>query len=283
MKKYIFALIATILFININIICANAEGEYSIKVNRATNCVTVYDGEGSAVRAMICSVGKAESPTPTGTYKTSEKLRWHALFGNEYGQYCTRITGHILFHSVPYFSQNENDLNTANYNSLGTADSMGCVRLTVADAKWIFDNCPLGTSVTIFDGTESDDPLGKPAAIKLGSAAPYPTWDPTDPAENNPYNSLGVTITSQKYVRSLYQTDNIDKDALLEYLRYGVSAKDTANNEIDFTVETEADPSKAGVYTVTYKACDALGRSAQIQTLFIILPSELILNTSLKK
>ncbi|MCD8238218.1 MAG: L,D-transpeptidase [Clostridiales bacterium] len=282
MKKIIFWLLAAILFINTNLIYAFAEGEYTLKVNRVTNCVTAYDSSGTAVKAMVCSVGKAESPTPTGTYSTSQKLRWHALFGNEYGQYCTRINGHILFHSVPYFSQNENDLNTANYNCLGTADSMGCIRLNVSDAKWIYDNCPIGTTVTIFDGTEADDPLGKPEAIKLGANAPYPTWDPADPNENNPYNSLGTRVKSQKNVRSIYQTDSITREELIEYLCYGVNAYDTANNEIDFTVETEADPSKAGVYTVTYKATDALGRYSQTQTLFIVLPSELILNVSLK-
>ncbi len=278
MRKFAL-LTALILLLNINILYADSD--YYIKVNRSTNCVTVYSGEGTAVKAMICSVG-ANGATPTGTYSTSEKYRWRALFGNEYGQYCTRITGHILFHSVPYFSQNENDLNTENYNMLGEADSLGCIRLTAADAKWIYDNCPIGTQVTIFDGTEAEDPLGKPSALKLGENAPYPTWDPTDPSEENPYNSLGVKIISEKYVRSVYQNSYQTREELLEYLRYGVKAYDTAGNEIDFTLETEAAPAVSGIYNVTYRAEDAAGKSSSLKTVFMVLPAELILNASLK-
>lgn len=40
---------------------------------------------------------------------------------------------------------------------------MGCVRLTVEDAKWIAENCPEGTTVEIYDG-EDPGPLGKPEA-----------------------------------------------------------------------------------------------------------------------
>ncbi|MCD8216320.1 MAG: L,D-transpeptidase [Clostridiales bacterium] len=278
MKKT--ALILTLIFtffINIQVFCG--EENYYIAVNRATNCVTVYDENNTPVKAMVCSVG-ANDATPLGTFSTTQKLRWHFLLGDEYGQYCTRIVDDILFHSVPYLAQSEDALNTENYNMLGQADSLGCVRLAVIDAKWIYDNCPIGTAVTIFDGTEADDPLGKPEAIKLGANAPYPTWDPTDPSENNPYNSLGAEITAEKTVRSIYQNKYQSKEQLLSYLRTGVSACDTAGNGIDFIIETEADPAVGGAYDVVYKAEDALGRTDTLTARFIILPSELIASSS---
>ena len=40
---------------------------------------------------------------------------------------------------------------------------MGCVRLTVEDAKWIADNCPSGTTVEIYED-DDPEPLGKPEA-----------------------------------------------------------------------------------------------------------------------
>lgn len=61
------------------------------------------------------------------------------------------------------------------YNQLGTTCSHGCVRLTCGDAKWIYDNCTLGTRVDILWGS---DPLSKPSAQKLPLNQ---TWDPTDP------------------------------------------------------------------------------------------------------
>jgi len=132
-----------------------AEAEYRIDVNITQNIVTVYrQGAGgvyTAERAFYCSTGAA---TPTGTYKTTNKYEWRALFGNVYGQYATRITGHILFHSVPYRTMAKDSLDTQAYNKLGTSASMGCIRLTVEDAKWIYDNCPSGTTVRMYKSDE---------------------------------------------------------------------------------------------------------------------------------
>lgn len=274
-----------IIALGINIISVFAYSPYYIKVNRVTNCVTVYNNNDKPVKSMICSVGNDENPdniTPAGTFSTSEKFRWRELFGNEYGQYCTRINGPILFHSVPYYSQNENDLNTGDYNMLGQKDSLGCIRLKVSDAKWIYENCPLGTTVIVFDGTSADDPLGKPDAIKLGMQAPYPKWDPTDPSENNPWQFMSPRIEVENTVRFIYENSYLSGDDLTEFLKQGVSAYDTANNLIDFDVETDVNPIKSGNYTITYKAEDALGRTAEEKAVFVVLPSGLILNASIK-
>lgn len=153
-------------------------GPYCIKVNKQQNCVTVYAKDGAngyiiPIKAFICSAGEG---TPVGTFKTPVKYRWHALIGS-YGQYCTRIVGNYLFHSVPYRRNGDpKSLMTNLYNRLGNKDSMGCIRLTVADAKWIYDNCSLGTQVTIYNSS-SVGPFDKPTAAKLPS---WQTWDPTD-------------------------------------------------------------------------------------------------------
>ena len=95
---------------------------YHIKVNYLANVVTVYskdiDGKYTIpYKAFTCSTGSA---TPTsGTYKTDYKYRWLGLFGNVYGQYCTRIVGNILFHSVPYLEKgNEGSLEYWEYDKL---------------------------------------------------------------------------------------------------------------------------------------------------------------------
>ncbi|MCD7777803.1 MAG: L,D-transpeptidase family protein [Clostridiales bacterium] len=271
MKKTVFALILIFTFL-LNIHIIYADSDYYIKVNRVTNCVTIYDKSGESVKAMICSVG-ANNTTPLGAFNTSQQLRWHHLYGDEYGQYCTRIVDDILFHSVPYYTLNPGDLNIDNYNMLGQADSLGCVRLTVEDAKWIYDNCGLDTEVIIFDGTEDDDPLQRPDAIKFGERAPY-TWDPTDPSEDNPYNSLGVKIVTEQHAKTIYQDSSQNTEGLSEYIRNGVTAYDTAGNEIDFSFETNADPSKSGSYEIIYTAEDALGRFDSLETMLTVLPSD---------
>ena len=77
---------------------------YYIKINRQQNCVTVYalDSKGKytkPVKAFACSVG-VNNATPAGTFSIPAKYRWHTLMGGVYGQYCSRIHGGVLFHSV---------------------------------------------------------------------------------------------------------------------------------------------------------------------------------------
>ena len=167
-----------------------SDAPYLLKVNRKQNIVIAYakDDNGDYTKpykAMVCSVG-LDGATPTGTYTTSDKYTWRLLSGNVYGQYATRITGHILFHSVPYFTQSKSDLEYDEYNKLGQPASLGCIRLSVADAKWIYDNCPKGTTVTIYD-SDQKEPLEKPTPIHIDTNDSRRVWDPTDPDSNNPW------------------------------------------------------------------------------------------------
>lgn len=168
---------------------ATAGYPYYIKINRVLNTVTIYttDENGNYTvpyTSMICSTGGA---TPLGVYSTFGKSYWRALFGGVYGQYATDIVGDILFHSVPYYSMNKNDLEYDEYNKLGTAASMGCIRLCVRDAKWIFDNCPTGTIVELYDDWDNYGPLGRPSSIYIDPASENRGWDPTDPDPANPW------------------------------------------------------------------------------------------------
>ena len=157
---------------------AQLSGEWVIKVNRVMNCITVYRGD-TPVKAIVCSTARDGVSTPKGTFRLLDKLRWHELIGPSWGQYCSHITSDILFHSVPCTRYRDNhSLNAAEFNKLGTAASAGCIRLTVADAKWLYDNCPVGTKVVIYDNRSTPGPLGKPSAPKIPLSQNY---DPTDP------------------------------------------------------------------------------------------------------
>ncbi len=86
-----------------------------------------------------------------------DKYRWWELMGPCWGQWCTRITGGVLFHSVFYNSyQDPQSLSVSAYNKLGTTCSHGCIRLTSGDAKWIYDNCASGVKIVVYskDGYE---------------------------------------------------------------------------------------------------------------------------------
>lgn len=164
---------------------------YYIKINRQQNVITVYEKDENGeytvpIRAILCSTGLYNA-TPKGVFHISNKYIWRELNGGVFGQYASRITGGVLFHSVPYASKNKSTLYWDKYNKLGQQASMGCVRLTVEDAKWIYDNCPSGTAVEVYD-SEDPGPLGKPETIKLDKDNVNKGWDPTDPDENNPWH-----------------------------------------------------------------------------------------------
>lgn len=181
-----------------------ADYPYLICVNRAASCVTVYtdDGTGQYTQpyaAMVCSGG---SDTPTGIFNTPIQYPWRALAGNVYGQYSTRIWDAYLFHSVPYYTQHKDDLEYDEFNKLGTPASLGCIRLAVADVKWIFDECKLGTTVVIYDDAENPGPMGMPGTLTIDPADETRRgWDPTDPDPANPYGEEfinGTAIRTEK-------------------------------------------------------------------------------------
>ncbi len=243
---------------------AKAASTYKIKINKQMCCVTIYklndEGKYKPIKAMVCSPGWA---TETGTFTLGEKIRWHVLDGPCYGQYCTRIYGGVLFHSVWYnVNYDPGSLSVYSYNKLGTICSHGCVRLNVADAKWIYDNVPSGTPVTIYNSSDPG-PLGKPESIKI----PYSTpWDPTDIwSEGNPWNNKKPSITGAK-------NQTVDFNSDFNVLK-GVKAKNTTGFDATKRIKTKItyngnkvkkiNTRKPGVYKVTYKVKDEIGRKAQ--------------------
>lgn len=173
-----------------------ADGLYKIVVYFGTQSVVVYRAENGAWvqhRVMACSSGKS---TPEGTFAVHTKYRYHSLFGAR-GQYCSRITGHFLFHSVPIdeyarkVDEGKMRMKLEEYEKLGTPASDGCIRLTCIDAKWIYDNCDRSTVVvmTADNGPEAPTPLplipGEPYEVEPGYG-----WDPSDPDPENPYHAV---------------------------------------------------------------------------------------------
>lgn len=166
--------------------------KYFITVNLQTNTVTIYAKDSGGEYTvpylnMLCSTGEA-TPTEGIYYLPGNTWPWLSLQGNVYGQYVTQIIDNILFHSVPYETlYDKASLETEEFNKLGTSASMGCVRLQVSDAKWVYDNAADIEAVRFFSDTDPG-PLGWPTAPYISSAEDN-GWDPTDPDPENPWNS----------------------------------------------------------------------------------------------
>jgi len=178
---------------------------YKLMVDVTNQITTAYgldeNGEHTVlVRQMICSTGTRANPTPL---KTTESRGTRARWGyfpqwGTHAQYLVRIDSKNAFHSVIYSAPDPMKLVVGAYNALGSRASYGCVRLLVEDAKWIYDNCPSGTLITVFAGepdpelTQSLKPPPLDRRTMLPQATPQPTtppvWDPN--ASPPPYRIM---------------------------------------------------------------------------------------------
>lgn len=129
---------------------------YKLKISVSDQKVYAYkwvNGDYTElVRSMTCSTGTREHPTPLGTFSAAGPAgRWYYFKKfNCWAQYGYRIDGPILFHSVLYSEKDESTLRKGSVYALGSRASHGCIRLKVEDAKWIYNNCPAGTTVVVY-------------------------------------------------------------------------------------------------------------------------------------
>lgn len=264
LKKALILIITVIGIFSINPfnVFGDETGDYLIKINRVQNCVTIYQKDGNGeytipYKSMVCSTGLNIESTPLGTYSISEKQDWEKLADGSYAQYCSRVVDSIMIHSVPYRNHVKNSLKTEEYNKLGQPASMGCIRMRAMDAQWIFDNCPEGTEVVIYDDNVSPGPLGKPENVLIPEEHEYAGWDPTDGDEMNPWRNLCPTING---VQDIEMQAGESRDPL-----DNISATDICGNDISqyIKIDGEYDIWKPGTYQLAYMVTDGFGYSAR--------------------
>ncbi len=159
-----------------------ANGPFLLRINKEMNTTTVYVQDGAngyiiPLKSFLCSCG---DDTPVGTFRTPEKYRWRLMNSGVSCQYATRLGSGLsfLFHSIIYDRADVNTMWPETYNYLGVARSAGCIRFTSGDAKWIYDNCPIGTTVEVYNSL-IPGPYERPAIEEVIPSDQH--WDPTDP------------------------------------------------------------------------------------------------------
>lgn len=122
---------------------------YTIFTNLSTNIVNVFiaDGIGREIityKRYQCTSGAPSTPTIKGTFYIYMK-RYYFDSGVSRCFYFSPFKGGYGFHSVLYYQ--DSTPQRIRDGRLGMYLSHGCIRLAVNNAKWIYDNCPVGTKV----------------------------------------------------------------------------------------------------------------------------------------
>ncbi len=252
---------------------------YAIIVNEYNCSITVvtYNSKSEKeyynkpVRAMVCSTAK--KPLTKDDDETwindeiTEKSEWVYLSDGNYYRYATYIGEDIMFQSAPYESEDPASLKSEEFNKIGTNATTKNIRLSVADAKWIYDNCNEGTKVKIVnsDNMSYFYPLGVPENIKLTENSASLKYDPTDHAEGNPYVKLKPVISG---------ADDITVELGNGFDLYsGVTAVDTCGNDITERIEIDsrANVHNEGRYVVSYFVTDNMNRTTRVDRVITVV------------
>ena len=121
---------------------------YIILVDGRTHRVGIYQGSRgfwTCVKYWACGDGKPSTPTVRGVFSVGNR----GYYFNSGAYRCfwwTQFYGDYLFHSVLCWPNG-----SIADGRVGMGLSHGCVRLEMANCKWIYDNIPRGTTVVVYN------------------------------------------------------------------------------------------------------------------------------------
>jgi L,D-transpeptidase catalytic domain len=109
-----------------------------VLVDLSEQTMTAYEGE-TAVFATLISSGKVHEETQTyaGLYQVEHKMVYSDMHGEPDDPYDVDRVPYTL-----YFHKSEGLHGTYWHDHFGTRESHGCVNLSLADARWLFDWAP---------------------------------------------------------------------------------------------------------------------------------------------
>lgn len=105
-----------------------------IRVDLSEQIVVAYEGK-KPVRAFVISSGLPRTPTVTGEFRILTKVSAQTMSGGSgaYAYYLPNVKW------VQYFYRDYGFHGTYWHNNFGHPMSHGCINMTNADAKWLFD------------------------------------------------------------------------------------------------------------------------------------------------
>jgi lipoprotein-anchoring transpeptidase ErfK/SrfK len=121
---------------------------WQLKVSLSARRVTVLNA-GKVVRQFTAAIGRTGAPTPTGRFAVTDRLKT----GNDNGPYgcCILALSAHSPHTIQGWTGGDRIAihSTPDTTSIGEAASHGCVRVTLAEGRWLLAHIPLGTPTVI--------------------------------------------------------------------------------------------------------------------------------------
>jgi lipoprotein-anchoring transpeptidase ErfK/SrfK/small nuclear ribonucleoprotein (snRNP)-like protein len=131
-------------YVNLKKFNSNTKYFLWVDINRQT--VNVFEGtkeKYKLIKTMSCATGKNVSPTTRGTFTINNRGTWF-FKGSSGAKNWVRFNGDYLFHSIIM-----NADKTVKDYTLGVRASSGCIRLSIDNSKWVYDNVSNGTTVWV--------------------------------------------------------------------------------------------------------------------------------------
>jgi lipoprotein-anchoring transpeptidase ErfK/SrfK len=121
---------------------------WRLTVSLARRQLTVLDN-GRVRRRYSIAIGKPAAPTPTGRFAVTDRL----TTGDPAGPYgcCILALSAKAPHAISDWNGGDRIAihSTPETSSIGKPVSHGCMRLTLAEGRWLLDHIPLGTPTVV--------------------------------------------------------------------------------------------------------------------------------------
>jgi hypothetical protein len=122
--------------------------DWQLEVSLAARKLTIREN-GRVMERYTVAIGAAYSPTPTGGFAVTDRLST----GDPGGPYgcCILALSAKSPHAIPGWTGGNRIAihSTPETGSIGRPDSHGCVRVTLAEGRWLLAHIPLGTPALI--------------------------------------------------------------------------------------------------------------------------------------
>lgn len=120
--------------------------KYFMWVDLNHQIVNVFQGTTGKyefIKSMSCATGRNISPTVRGIFAIQSRGTWF-FTGSSGAKNWVAWNGQYLFHSIIM----DANKNVKDY-TLGKRASAGCIRLSIDNSKWVYDNMATGTTVWV--------------------------------------------------------------------------------------------------------------------------------------